>query len=492
MTRVMAALARLKESSAIGPLVQTLKSPLPQVQSAAIEALVAIVQGKRSPAHDEVMRALRPLRASASVEVRLRAIAAAGSLEDREAVPALIAASEQPESRFEAAVALAALPDVRALQVYLRGLTDKNTDLRKSSAAAIAKIRDQAAAVLDQLAARRELPPAAIPELRSIYTGLVPVDGWHVLGPFAFDPPPGVAAEKPIDLAATWNGFEGKKVSWRAADAVDSRGQIDLGKIYSYDDDRAAYGSAVIESLAERTAEMVVGSDDTLTVWLNGKQVYNFTDRRGFEHEHSRFKVSLLRGANRILVRCGNRGGGWQFAVAVTAPAEHAFLKSPPGDAFNPEAYRSIALKGQGSASRGRRLFSDPKGLACIKCHAIGKEGGAVGPELSSVGGKYPRDELIAAVLFPSAKISSGYEPSTLALNDGRVITGIVRNETASSVEIQDADAKSIRIDKSDIEVRKRSDVSLMPNGLAQGLSPQDFADLIAYLETLKNNQVPK
>jgi putative heme-binding domain-containing protein len=154
---------------------------------------------------------------------------------------------------------------------------------------------------------------------------------------------------------------------------------------------------------------------------------------------------------------------------------------------FNPETYRGVALKGQGSASRGRQLFTDLKGLACVKCHAVGKEGGAVGPELSSVGAKYPRDELIAAVLYPSAKISSGYEPATLALADGRVVTGIVRGETPDAVEIQDAEAKLIRIKKDQIEERKRSDVSLMPNGLAQGLSTQDFADLIAYLETLKS-----
>ncbi len=120
----------------------------------------------------------------------------------------------------------------------------------------------------------------------------------------------------------------------------------------------------------------------------------------------------------------------------------------------------------------------------------MGKEGGAVGPELSSMASKYPRDELIASVLYPSAKISSGYEPIALALADGRVLTGIVRNETAEAIEIQDADARTIRIKKDQIEERKRSDVSLMPNGLAQGLSPQDFADLIAYLETLKNADI--
>ena len=72
--------------------------------------------------------------------------------------------------------------------------------------------------------------------------------------------------------------------------------------------------------------------------------------------------------------------------------------------------------------------------------------------------------------LYPSAKISSGFEPTTFALADGRVVTGIVRNETDGEVEIQDSDAKLIRLDKDQIDDRKRSDVSVMPTGLAPGL----------------------
>ena len=124
----------------------------------------------------------------------------------------------------------------------------------------------------------------------------------------------------------------------------------------------------------------------------------------------------------------------------------------PPVGGFNPEVYRAVALKGPGKPDRGRKLFSDLKGLACIKCHAVGKEGGAVGPELSSIASKYPRDELIAAVLYPSAKISSGYEPSALALSDGRVLNGIIRNETPDSLELQDADARTTRIAKDQVE----------------------------------------
>ena len=382
------------------------------------------------------------------------------------------------------------MPDLRALQVYLRGLTDKNTELRRASATAIANLRDQAAPVLEQLAQRHELAPALVPELRSIFAGVKPITDWRVVGPFPIAAAPGLDATRPIDPKAGFEGTGGRHVTWRTVKPADPGGQVDLGHIYSHDDDLAAYGYAEVPSPSDRQAQMAVGSDDTLTVWLNGKEVYEYSDRRGFEPEQAQFDVTLKKGMNRVLIRCGNRGGPWQYAVAITAPADFAFLKAPSGEGFNPEVYRALALKGQGNPDHGRKLFSDLKGLACIKCHAVGKEGGTVGPELSSIASKYPRDELIASVLYPSAKISSGYEPIALALDDGRVLTGIVRNETAEAVEIQDAEARTIRIAKDQIEERKRSDVSLMPNGLAKGLSPRDFADLIAYLETLKNADV--
>ena len=383
------------------------------------------------------------------------------------------------------------MPDVRALRVYLRGLTDKSPDLRKASSGAIASVRDAAVPVLEQLAARKELPSTVLPELRKVFTATVPVRGWHVVGPVPIKTEPPFSVSGPIDLKATYPGFKDEPLAWKqVAKAVDGKGQVDLGKVYGHDDDIAAYSYAEVESPSDRKATLTVGSDDTLTVWVNGEKAYDFQDSRSYNAEGVQFDAPLSKGVNRVLVKCGNRGGGWQFSVAVAYPSDHAFLQGPAPGAFDPEAYRKFAQSAKGKAAHGRELFSDLKGLACAKCHSVGGQGGNVGPELSSVGAKYPKNEIIESVLYPSARISSGYEPAVIALSDGRVLTGIVKSESPEAIEIEDADAKRIRIPQGDIDERKRSDVSLMPNGLAEGLTKQDFADLVSYLETLK--EVPK
>lgn len=131
-------------------------------------------------------------------------------------------------------------------------------------------------------------------------------------------------------------------MTWKTAKAVDPDGQIDLGRFYTHDEDQSAYGYAEVKSPAERKAQVVVGSDDTLTVWINGKQVYDFADRRGFSADAGRFEVTLHQGVNPVLILCGNRGGPWQFSLAMTASTDHAFLKAPAADGFDPEAYRAI------------------------------------------------------------------------------------------------------------------------------------------------------
>jgi putative membrane-bound dehydrogenase-like protein len=484
--RVVSALGRFKASTAGDALAASLKHPSAAVRGAAAEALGSLGKNTRW------IQALREVLKDPSVEVRRRAMGSFARLRDTDAIPALIEAANTLETRFEASQALTAMPDIRAVSIYLRGLTDKSPDLRKASASALTTIRDEAAPFLEKLSARKELPSTALPELRKIYSQVRPVSRWQVLGPLPIEAVPPFKVDAPIDLKASYTGFQDRPIHWRVARAVDKQGQIDLGRVYNRtDDDIAAYAFAEVSSPSERKAELRVGSDDTLTLWLNGEKVYDFQDRRGFTAEESPIDVPMVKGVNRLLVKCGNRGGGWQFSVAVSGDSELAFLRGPAPGAFDPETYRSFAMKAKGEVDHGKALFSDLKGLACIKCHVVGGQGGTVGPELASVGAKYPKDELIQSVLYPSSKISSGYEPVVIATSDGKVLTGILKSETGDALEIEDVDAKRIKIAKDDVDDRKKSDVSLMPNGLAEGLSKQDFADLIAYLETLKEVKPP-
>jgi putative heme-binding domain-containing protein len=479
---VLTALGKFKVKSSLAPVAEKLSSPDAKVRTAAAEAVAQF------GTLDGVAPKLRPLAKDENLDVRKAAITSLATLKDREAIPDLLSLAEKDDTRFEASLALAAMPDMRALQVYLNGLTDKNADLRKESGTAIANLREQAAPVLEKLAERHELSPAVLPELTKVFTATEPIMRWRVVGPVPIDDKPPFSVEGPIDLSASLHGANGKSLAWKRTRAVDAKGQIDLNKAFpNTPDDRAAFGYGEITSAIARKAQFVCGSDDTLTVWVNGKQAYDFQDRRGYGPEAARFEADLVSGVNRVLIRCGNRGGPWQFSVAMGAPGEYAFLKAPASAAFDPDAYRQFSLKEKGNPEKGKVLFSDLKGLACIKCHAIKGEGGAVGPDLSDIGVRYPKDEIIQSILYPSAKIFSGYEPVTVALTDGRVLTGIVKNDTAEILEIQDAEAKKIAIPKADIDEKKVSNVSLMPNGLAEGLSKGDFADLISYLETLKD-----
>ena len=136
---------------------------------------------------------------------------------------------------------------------------------------------------------------------------------------------------------------------------------------------------------------------------------------------------------------------------------------------------------------RGRALFVDPKRLACTRCHRVRGEGGEIGPDLSDVGGKFNRDLLIESVFEPSRQIVEGYRPAVVATAQGRVLSGVVKDESAAALTLVDADGKRQSIRKSDIESRKVSDTSIMPAVLPSSLTRQEFADLILYLETLRS-----
>jgi putative membrane-bound dehydrogenase-like protein len=150
-----------------------------------------------------------------------------------------------------------------------------------------------------------------------------------------------------------------------------------------------------------------------------------------------------------------------------------------------PEAFANFAKANHGNADNGKKLFK-AENLACIKCHKVGNEGADIGPLLSGVGAKYDRTFLIESVLYPSKQILDGYQQTIVRLKDGDVQSGVIKAETDTDITLYDASANKTVIPKSDIKEREHGKLSLMPEGLHLALKPEEFADLIAYLESLK------
>lgn len=512
---VVKALARMGAGPGLGALIEVArreKSPalveatLVALSDAKARGAVDVIKGRLGDASPVVRAAAatamgRLAGAAAATDlvarikdadpsVRRAVLAALEELKAPVAVPSLIKAARDPETGFEATRALAAHADRRALAAYLDGLTGKSIDLRLACRTAVLAIRGQIVEDLAELHRRHELSAPARSELALLYQVPTPIASWKLAGAWAkpakptFDP----ASAPSSDLSV---GNESRP--WRELAARDPAGKLNLRDLCSPADGAWAVLYAEIDSPIAGPREMLIGSDDQATVWVNGEQVYEFEGDRGWSADQGKLRVNVLKGANRIWVLAGNSGGPWELSVQLSRrdPAL-AFLHESTPTTLAPEAYAEHAAKRPGDAARGKKLFFEEKGVGCVKCHAVSGTGGKVGPDLVGVGAKYARTELVRSILEPSNRILSGYQMSVVATSSGQVIQGIVRAETATELEVATADAKFIRIPKEDVEERRETNLSLMPNGLKDGMSLEDFTDIVAYLEQLKESPPTK
>ncbi len=143
-------------------------------------------------------------------------------------------------------------------------------------------------------------------------------------------------------------------------------------------------------------------------------------------------------------------------------------------------------IRSEGDAERGRQVFFRAGTNSCGSCHRVQGRGQWIGPDLSTIGVKYGRDELIRSILSPSAAIGYNFRSVVVALSDGRVITGLPVEEAADRLVLKTAAGERITVPSGSVEERRTSDVSLMPDGLAQAMTERELVDLIAYLSTLR------
>ena len=143
--------------------------------------------------------------------------------------------------------------------------------------------------------------------------------------------------------------------------------------------------------------------------------------------------------------------------------------------------------KGGGQPERGRQFFTK----TCAQCHKIGSQGHAVGPSLIGLKDKSPQF-LTTHILDPNRAIEDKFRNYILITEDGRHFTGLLQNETSTSVTLVGLNGVSHTILKKQIEAEgfQRTRQSMMPSGLEKFLQPRDLADLIAFV--IKNQEPPK
>jgi len=138
-----------------------------------------------------------------------------------------------------------------------------------------------------------------------------------------------------------------------------------------------------------------------------------------------------------------------------------------------------------GDLERGKKLFWD-KSSNCATCHKIGNEGVNLGPELTRIGQKRTRDELLDSLLNPSRTVDPAFAAYLAVTKDGRPISGLLVRRTSTEVVVRDAKNKEFAIPVDELERLAVSRVSLMPDGLLAGFTAQQAADLVAYLASLR------
>jgi len=481
LSGAFAALGRLRAGKSVSVLALQANNNNLEIAEAAAAAL-GQVGGK------EAAQALLPAVADKRPQVRKAAVIALGAYNDQIVTAVLIRAEKDPVTQSAAIEALARHTNVAAVDAYIDGLGSPDAGLRGKCRKAIEQISAQA---LPAVEARLLVQPApskmAINELQRIYSKNVPIKSWQIIGPFAQD------AAEPLHsqsittvnrLPKGLKGAGGKPVEWKRVNTT-REGFVDLAAQFDPHEHVFAYAVSELTVPTEYDMPLEMGSDDGLILWVNGKEVFKDLNNHSWSANEFHATAHLNAGRNILVARITQDAGPWGFSVAYAGERKGKLFEFN-NKSIDPKLYDAYATSHQGDAAKGVVTFHNPAGVGCIKCHAVAGQGGNVGPDLTGVAIKYNKAQIIESVLYPSKQIESGYEQTIIRTKDGNVQAGVVRRETDAEVTLYDSSANKIVVRKADIDVRKTSKVSVMPEGLQAGMSHQQFADLIAYLMSLK------
>ena len=176
-----------------------------------------------------------------------------------------------------------------------------------------------------------------------------------------------------------------------------------------------------------------------------------------------------------------------QFEDVLNRPIPKDALAAEPRPVVSDFTMESaFALVETGMQNRdfdnGRKMYAAAK---CAACHRFGVDGGAIGPDLTGLAGRFRPYDLLESIIHPSKVISDQYASKTWITLDGRVVTGRVANLSGDTLRINTNmldPAAMVNVDRTMIDEVTDSPVSMMPEGLLNTLSEEEMLDLMAYL----------
>ena len=325
--------------------------------------------------------------------------------------------------------------------------------------------------------------------------------GVHPTGGFKTVHPVETAA---IDLAAKYEVGK-KSFEWKLTKPTSpDRPLYDFLTLFGSSPNSSVYSFFRFDVPTAQRMQLLVGSEDGVKVWHNGRMVFENDVVRPLIQLDDVIPLDLQPGSNDVLVRVRMREGhGGQYLhfkhlgdVRLSIPdkpdglslAER--LKSVTQNTLNGNAVPVIDPKflevdwpetvKKGDIARGKKLFA-AESLGCAKCHAAtATQAGGGGPSLTDAGKRFTVSYLVESVLAPNKVISPVFKSSVITTTDGKVITGLVVSETGDKLEVLLPDTKRVTINKSDIDERKLGDTSAMPPGVVKTVD--ELRDVIAYL----------
>lgn len=342
------------------------------------------------------------------------------------------------------------------------------------------------------------------------------VTDWWAIGPFPssgaasldhnFGPD---ASPARVDGSSIFKGVDGKTIKWErihtTAGGADAPQWVDFKQFcaerHFRTDDVVGYFATTIVAPRDGPARLLIGSDDAVKIWFNGKVVLNGDTTRAVRLGDDEVNLTLHQGVNVLFCKLRQGNGDSGLTVAVKAPEPLSFsmdVGSGPqagGATAAPAETGTFATKdGQilppieqlaqlnGDVKAGEAVFRNANGANCIRCHQLGDTGGVLGPPLTVIGQKLSKAQLYEAILDPSAAIEMGYETWVIKTRDGEVLTGRKVEDTDDHLTILNADGKYQDVPAEKVERKVQQKISLMPEGLSQAMTRQDLVNLVEFL----------